>query len=583
MLALREVNDILLQHFDEAISRANEKPRIEAVNERFQIRNGYIEATSVDVFRDHPPAIMEIFVTMANRQDIQGVRASTIRLIRAHLDLIDDTFRGDPAVTSQFIALLKAPFTLVSQLTRMRRYGVLGRYIPEFGAVIGQMQHDLFHIYTVDAHTMMVIRNMRRFHYESNRDTFPVAHHAVINLPKIELLYIAGLFHDIGKGRGGDHSELGATDVVEFCERHGISDTDTELVAWLVRQHLVMSTTAQRKDIHDPEVVAPFAQDVLTEDRLNYLYALTVADINATNPTLWNSWRATLLRQLYVETRRALRRGLDSPAKRGDYVERCKATAYDCLFDRHIHETDVDTIWDAPGEDFFLRHSGVQVANITEAIHRHDLDSGPLLLVIDHVGQVSGEGGTEIFLHTKNRQGLFADSVAALDQLNLDIVDASIATSGGDYCFNSYIVLEQDGSPVTQDKRRDDVRTYLEKALAGGATGQDGGPARLISRQLKQFVQPTRVDLTNPEDSEQSILTIAASDRPGLLALLGRMFLELDIVVHQARIATLGERVEDIFLITDQEDRPITDPTQIDRIVTKLGERIDSEIREAAA
>ncbi len=220
VLSLREVNDILLQHFDEAILRAHYEPEIEPINERFQIRDNYIETRSEDVFRTHPPALMEMFVIMANRRDISGVRATTIRQVRNSLDLIDEAFRNNPEVTGLFIDLLRAPYTLVSQLTRMRRYGMLSRYIPEFGRVIGQMQHDLFHIYTVDAHTMMVIRNMRRLHYRSSQDTFPVAHHCIKNLPKIELLYIAGLFHDIAKGRGGDHSTLGAVDVIDFCRRH---------------------------------------------------------------------------------------------------------------------------------------------------------------------------------------------------------------------------------------------------------------------------------------------------------------------------------------------------------------------------
>ena len=210
---------------------------------------------------------------MANRRDISGVRAETIRAIRDHLHLIDEEFRQDPVNTKLFIDLLKAPYTLVSQLTRMRRYGVLGRYLPEFGEIIGQMQHDLFHIYTVDAHTMMVIRNMRRFHYRSSEEHFPVACHCVRNLPKVELLYIAGLYHDMGKGRGGDHSELGAVDAVAFCQRHGLTDDDTQIVEWLVRQHLLMSSVAQRKDIYDPDVILEFATEVKSERRLDYLYA----------------------------------------------------------------------------------------------------------------------------------------------------------------------------------------------------------------------------------------------------------------------------------------------------------------------
>ena len=582
VLELREVNDILFQHFEEAIDQKSRQPRIEVVNPRFQVHNEYIEVTSDDVFTLHPPALIEIFLIMANRTDIAGVRATTIRLIRQHLHLIDSGFRRNPEVTKLFIELLKAPYTLVSQLTRMRRYGVLGRYIPEFGRVIGQMQYDLFHIYTVDAHTMMVIRNMRRFHQGTTRDDFPVAWRTANNLPKIELLYIAGLFHDIGKGRGGDHSALGATDVTEFCERHNLPPADIELVAWLVSNHLEMSTTAQRKDIHDPEVVIEFAQQVGSEERLEYLYTLTVADINATNPTLWNSWRATLMRHLYLETKKALRRGLSNPMLRSDYINDCKATAYSILAEQGMTVRTAELIWNDPGQDFFLRHSGVQIANITNEIANHNPDSGPLITVLDVVGEVSSEGATEIFLYCPDRAHLFADSVVALDHLGLHVVDASIATSTNDFCFNSYIVLEDDGKPVRKSERKREVYESLRLALTQG-TPPSSSPPRKMSRRLKQFVTRTKVIITNPSDNAESILQIVSSDRQGLLSKIGSLFVELGIVVHQARITTLGERVEDVFHISDLEGNPIRDRTRINQIVSRLEERIDSEVTEAVA
>ena len=228
------------------------------------------------------------------------------------MSLIDEDFRNDRKIVSLFIDLLTSPFTLVTQLTRMRKYGVLGRYLPEFGKIVGRMQHDLFHIYTVDAHTMMVIRNMRQFRYRSTKNHSPIAYHCVHKIPKPELLYIAGLFHDIGKGRGGNHSELGKEDARAFCARHRINRADTDLVVWLVEKHLMMSATAQQKDIYDPQEVKNFAAEVGSEMRLNYLYALTEADIKATNDTLWNSWRASLLRHLFIETRKILRFGEES-------------------------------------------------------------------------------------------------------------------------------------------------------------------------------------------------------------------------------------------------------------------------------
>ena len=580
VLLLREVNDILLQHFDEAILRAGERPKIEHVNDRFRIHNHYIEATHDRVFEDKPAALMEMFVIMANRRDIAGVRASTIRLVRNHLHLIDDAFRHDPEVTSYFMDLLRAPYTLVSQLTRMRRYGVLGRYIPEYGKVVGQMQHDLFHIYTVDAHTMMVIRQMRRFHYRSAEEKFPLAARVVRKLPKIELLYIAGLFHDIGKGRGGDHSELGAGDVVRFCRRHGLGESDTGLVEWLVRAHLAMSSTAQRQDIHDPAVVRDFARKVATQTRLDYLYALTVADINATNPTLWNGWRATLLGQLYDHTRRALELGLDVPDERSELAEACRTSAIAELERGGFSAARVLELWDEPGDGFFLHHTPTQVAAITRAIHGHDVHAGPLVALFEVSGEADATGATEVFLYARDRANLFADSVAAIDAVNLRIAAARVATSASGMCFNSYIVLDDDGLAVADAGRRGRLADRLTRAIAGGAA--EIRPERRVSRQLKQFVTPTEVTLMTKPGAPTSTLRVVASDRPGLLATLGGLFVELGINVRSAGITTLGERIEDVFEITNQARHPITHSGQTQAVVEAIRAKLDAEVAQSA-
>ena len=571
VLLLREVNDILLQHFDEAILRAGERPRIERVNDRFHIHNHYIEASLDNVFKTRPASIMEMFVIMANRDDIAGVRASTIRLVRNHLDLIDDAFRNDPVVTAYFMDLLRAPYTLVSQLTRMRRYGVLGRYIPEFGQVVGQMQHDLFHIYTVDAHTMMVIRQMRRLLFPSAAENFPLAARVARQLPKIELLYIAGLFHDIGKGRGGDHSELGADDVVRFCRRHGLSEPDTALVEWLVRAHLSMSATAQRQDIHDPDVVREFARRVGDETRLDYLYALTVADINATNPTLWNGWRATLLGQLYQNTRRQLQQGLDAL---GERAAACREAAIRELARHGIDDDRARVLWDDPDDDFFVHHSPAQVVAITRAIDGHDIDTGPLVTVLDVADEASAEGATEVFLYARDRDSLFADSVRAIDAASLRVAAARIATSGSGICFNSYIVLDGDGAPVADD-RRAALAESLTRAMLGDSSAR---PLRHVSRQLKQFVMPTEVALTTEPGARTSTLRVVASDRPGLLAALGGLFEELGISVRRARITTLGERVEDVFEVTSRAQHAITHAGLTHAVTETIRSTLDTEI-----
>ena len=575
VLLLREVNDILLQHFDEAIARAGERRRIEPLNERFRVNNHYMEVTAEDVFARKPAAIMEMFVLMANRRDIAGVRAATIRLVRESLHLIDDAFRHDAEVTGYFLDLLRAPYTLVSQLTRMRRYGVLGRYLPEFGAVVGQMQHDLFHIYTVDAHTMMVIRQMRRFRYRSAQEPFPVASRIVRALPKVELLYIAGLFHDIGKGRGGDHSAHGAVDVVRFCRRHGLDDDDTALVEWLVKEHLTMSATAQRKDIADPDVIREFAERVATPTRLDYLYALTVADINATNPTLWNSWRAALMRQLYHNTAQALRRGVDA---RADRANACRAAALRKLTEEGVSEERALRLWDNVGEDFFLHHAPAQVAAITQAIAAHDLAAGPLVTLLE-VGEQDGmEGATELFLHAQDREHLFADSVAAIDRAALRVAAAQVYTSAAGLCSNAYVVLDRNGAPLRLD---DDARARLTARLAadiGRGAGRGRTPSARVSRQLKQFAVPTEVTIQTPPGATTSTLRVVAADRPGLLATLGALFAELDVNVRGARITTLGERVEDVFEVTNRAKRAIIHSGHAQTIAEAIRTRLDAEV-----
>lgn len=582
VLELREVDDILLQHFDETILRSKERPRVEPINDEFQIRNDYIEATHPDVFASNPSALLELFVIMANRRDISGVRADTIRLIRDNLDRIDAQFRKDPTNTKLFLDLLKAPYTLVSQLTRMRRYGILPRYLPEFGAVVGQMQHDLFHIYTVDAHTMMVIRHMRRFHYRSSEARFPVACHCVRSLPKIELLYIAGLYHDIGKGRGGDHSELGAADVSAFCQRHGLGEADTILVEWLVKQHLLMSSVAQRQDIYDPEVIHAFASEVKSEMRLDYLYALTVADINATNPTLWNNWRATLLRQLYSETRKALRRGLESPIDRDARVTACQESALEKLVGAGLTEAQVRTVWRVPNADFFLRHTPRQVFEVTQLLHGHGVESGPLITLLDLKGQVSEEGATEILVFTQDRANLFAASVIALSRLELSVFDATIHTSADGLCLNAFVVLDTDGHPVARDAAtRQKICSDLAAALADPDASALAPPKRL-SRRLRQFARPTQTTLRTPGHEKYSVLTIVASDRPGLLATIGLLFAELGLGVLSAKIATLGEQVEDVFHIVGPDSKPIHDQETIYLLENTLRQRLDQLVKQDA-
>jgi len=561
---LRGLNDVLLQHFDEAILRAGEKEEIKVISKRFQIRNNYIEVTQPGVFKRFPFALLEIFVLMAQNPQIKGVRAATIRLIRENSVIIDEKFRKDLRNVTLFMELLRSPHELTSQLRRMSRYGVLGRYLPEFGAITGKMQHDLFHIYTVDAHTLQVVENMRRFRYPGAEEHFPIAAHIVKRLPKVELLYIAGLYHDIAKGRGGDHSTLGMVDGAEFCRLHHLSAWDTKLVAWLIGKHLLMSMTAQRMDIADPEVIQQFALQVGDKLHLDYLYAMTVADICATNPTLWNTWRAALLRQLYLSTKRALRRGLENPIDRADRIKDKQESVMLKLTDRGIGPEQIEHIWANVDDEYFVRESSANIAWHTEAVARNE-GQDTLILVEDTSDTATG-GGTQIFIYTLNRNHLFASTASAIEKLGLNIMDARIFTSAKNYCMNTFTVLESDGTPVSGNiVRRKEIIGLIREYLLDPSQHLKASTKR-IDRKLKHFSRHVETEVINSEDNPYTTLEINCPDQPGILASIGKIFADHSIQLQNARIATLGERVEDLFYILDTDNRKITDAEAIEKL-----------------
>lgn len=560
VLALAELADVILQYYDEAILGTGTEDDIQPINNRFQIRSNYIEAVNNQVFAYSPYAIMEIFVLMAQHPEIKGIRATTIRSLRAHRHLIDDAFRADLAVTSLFMELLRTPHAVDVTLSAMKKYNVLGRYLPEFGQIIGQMQHDLFHIYTVDAHTMRVIRNMVQLSSPDAIDDYPLAAKLIHGLPKREVLYIAGLYHDVAKGRGGDHSELGAQDAESFCQRHHLGERDTQLASWLVENHLLMSMTAQRKDISDPDIIQSFARAVPSQAHLDYLYILTVCDISATNPKLWNTWRASLLRQLYVEAKRALRRGTEIPVDRQAWVLATQSEAREILHAQNITDEQIDAIWNTVDEDYFLQDSTVDIAWQTAAIINHGDTPGPLVLIRDTLGGPS-DGYSQITMYMNDRATLFAATTAVLEQLNLNIVDARISSNEGPYIISSYVVLDEKGQPLGVDPaRKERVRNRLIEEL-DDPEDYPNIIHRRTPRQLRHFAFPTEVLFSNDTINERTVIEVITPDRPGLLARIGQVFLDHRIRLSNAKIATLGERVEDVFFVTNEQGEPISDPS----------------------
>ena len=576
-LDVNTINETLFQHFDEVIVQAGASLQVRQVNERFRVVNGQLEATSEDVFLRSPSSLLEMFVIIGTDESIEGVRAPTIRLAQAALHLIDDEFRADPKNTAMFLSLLGCNHHLFTQLRRMGRWGILGRYLPEFDRVIGQMQFDLFHVYTVDAHSLQVVRNMRRFRYKNNEQQFPIAAHIHSRLPRIELLYIAGLYHDIAKGMGGDHSELGADIARDFCERHRLPTWDANLVCWLVQNHLVMSTTAQRKDIQNPEVIHEFARFVGEQVRLDYLYALTVADMNATNPNLWNGWRAALMGQLYSETRKALRHGLEEPIDRTDYVADVQQQAIDKLAEHKADLSGIEALWNHVDDEYFVHERVSDIVWHTEAILNRNEPEGPVILVRDDTSRRTETGFTQIFIHTQNRRDLFLAIVSAIDQLNLHIVDARIATSASDMTFNTFTVLENNGQPVGDKSARvGKIQSTIKKYLAQGKISP-AKPRRVLNM-FRQFNYKTQVNLAQDSVRGMTSLEVISPDRPGLVAVIARVLADFGVNLVSARITTLGERVEDLFYVTNQSGMPLTDETALNKLAASICAGLDEHV-----
>lgn len=547
------LNELLLQHFREEIL-ADRDAQAVPLSRHFQERDEYLEVTGEDVFLRYPSALLELFLVLQQNPALKGVRANTIRLVTQNLWLIDEEFRQNPRNHRLFLEILEAPAGVTHELRRMNLYGVLGRYIPAFGRIVGRMQYDLFHAYTVDAHTLFVVSNLRRFALERYDHEFPKLAEIFRSLPKPQLAYLAAIFHDIAKGRGGDHSELGAVDAEAFCLEQGLSRYDARLVAWLVRHHLMLSITSQKQDIADPQVVSDFAREVGDQARLDYLYALTVADVRGTNPKLWNSWKATLFDEFYERVKRALRRGLENPIDREQLVAETQSQARELLAASGVDAASADRIWSVHTDTYFLRHSAAEIAWHTERLAaREPGDTSPLVAVAEHPGR---GGATVVLVHTRGRRHSFARATAALDQMGLSIQDARITPATDGASLDSYLVLEDTGMPITDRQRMAGIERQLAQALSEH-NASTPAVTRRMPRQSRMFTTPTQVTFSDDAKNGRTILEVVAGDRPGLLSEIGKLLWEQRVELHGAKIMTVGERAEDVFYVTDELSRPL--------------------------
>ncbi len=573
---LERTNEILLQLFNERLINTDTIKQLHPENPHFYSIKGYIEAKDSTTFHEHPLALLEIFILLQQNKSLRGVRANTIRLIRKNLHLIDDHFRNNPEANKLFLQILKAPRGITHQFRRMNRYGILAAYLPCFSNIIGRMQYDLFHIYTVDAHTLFVLRNLRRLSLEKHQDELPFCNSIFLRIKKPQILYITALFHDIAKGMDGDHSILGESIVRKFCVQHGLSKQDSKLICWLVRNHLLMSMTAQRKDISDPDVIHKFALQMGSIEYLNHLYLFTVADIRATNPNLWNSWKDSLLLELYTSTHSALHRGLQNPIERSERLYENKLEAKEELIGRGISEATIQKTWDKINDDYFLRYSADEITWHTIAIAATSNEEMPLVILRPQ----NQRGSIEIFIYTKNENKIFSLSAKTLDQLGLTILDARIVTTNlttqEQYVLNSFQVIEQSGESITELDRELHICRTLSNNLKC-LNVPDNTNIHRQSRQAKHFPIRNQVNFHIDPLGRYTVIELITTDRSGLLATIGQAFNSLEIQLHDAKITTIGSRVEDMFYVSDNQLKPVTDEGSLEKIRQQLLSSLEDE------
>ena len=553
VMELERLNEMLLQLFREAIIYRDRPSEPVVINESFQVRHGYIEVTHKDVFKSKPTALLELFLINEQHPEIQGVRAETIRLIRENRHLIDDDFRQSDEAKRIFIHIIRQGRGITHEFRRMNRYGILAAYIPAFAQIVGRMQYDLFHAYTVDQHTLFVLRNMRRLSVPEYCHEFPLASGISYHIKKPELLYLAGLFHDIAKGRQGDHSELGAEDAYIFCQEHGLTLQDSKLVSWLVRSHLLMSFTAQRKDISDPAVIAEFTEKVQTIERLDHLYLLTMCDIRATNPKQWNSWKDNLLLELYNKTAQVLQQGIDSQANRQDDIDHNRTYALRTLSKEGYAALEVRELWNSYTEDYFFRHTPNEIAWHTKLIMGHEDMSCPLVetRVDDRTGSI------DLFVIGNDIEHLFVRVVSTLGQLKLNVASAFIMRCKQNCLMETYkIIFSQDMKGQLKDYAKElipQITTKLQQPLP------DDASIASLPRVQKHFQIDTIIDFTEVEGGMMTRMHVESADRPGLLDIIARTLIMLDIRLHNAKVSTAGEKAVDYFDLTDKSTRePLT-------------------------
>ncbi|EGU61113.1 PII uridylyl-transferase [Vibrio nigripulchritudo ATCC 27043] len=560
-----ELNKMLLKLFDQAIINKGEQLPAEILDDDFQRRGPLIEARKPALFQARPETILDMFLHIANDSSIEGVAPATMRQLRTARRRLNKFLHTIPEAREKFMDLVRHPNALHKAFSLMHRLGVMSAYLPQWSQIVGQMQFDLFHVYTVDEHSIRLLKHIHTFSFAKNHAKHPICCEVYPRIQKKELLILAAIFHDIGKGRGGDHSEIGAVEAYDFCIEHGLSKPEAKLVSWLVKHHLLMSVTAQRRDIYDPEVVTGFAKKVRDEEYLEFLVCLTVADICATNPELWNSWKRTLLAELFYSTQRALRRGLENPVDVRERIRHNQHLASAILRKEGFTPREIEVLWQRFKADYFLRHTHKQIAWHGEHLLRLESKEQPLVLL----SKKPTRGGTEVFIYSPDLPNLFANVAGELDRRNFSIHDAQVMTSKDGYALDTFMVLDQHGKPI-EENRHATVVKQLQSVLDETSSATK---VRRTPRQLMHFNVKTKVDFIPTKTKKRTLMEFVALDTPGLLANVGATFADLNINLHAAKITTIGERAEDLFILTSPNGGPLSEEEQAE-LKSKLKESV---------
>ncbi|HVF64319.1 MAG TPA: [protein-PII] uridylyltransferase [Casimicrobiaceae bacterium] len=538
---VRQVNTILLQNLHARLFPIDTPPI--RLSDDFVAIDELLHVTDEQLFEREPGAMLEAFLTMQRRRELKGMSARTLRALWRNRHRIDAGFRRNAANRARFAQMLREPRGLTHELRRMNLYDILGHYLPSFGRIVGQMQHDLFHVYTVDEHILMVIRNLRRFTETQHAHEYPLCSRLIADFDRKEVLYAAALFHDIAKGRGGDHSTLGARDATRFAHDHGFSAADGKLLAWLVEHHLTMSSTAQKQDISDPAVVEAFAGKIPSERALIALYLLTVADIRGTSPKVWNAWKAQLLEDLFHATRRVLA-GEDAPRTLDDSLSERQRQAQSLL---RLYAVPADSewaLWRRLDTAYFQRHSSEELAWHARHLYwRVDVGSPVVKARLSRSG-----AGLQLLVYLPDQPALFARICGFLGRAGLSILEAKIHTTRHGFALDSFMVHDPANPTASYRDTIQYIEHELTRVLDAQAPLELPGPGR-VSRRVRHFPLTPEVRIFADDKGTHHILEIVAGDRPGLLARIAYVLAKANINVVSAKINTLGERAEDVFLV----------------------------------